>query len=966
CLDSSCSSYTYAYSTELSIEEGVTRVPLQAIAVRTGSRAVTAYLYVGYATIRNATTVVVLPNTSIGFSVLVEYYTPSIEVGYWGYVSLKVVNPNNVPLPLNVSAYSSNPNVTRVSYSTTITVAPRGTSYIGVPLYGAGVGNATVTVLLHDIDDGVEERASVNISVVPKLIYNYSVIGYGYVDSSKPTDSNELSYPNKTVWADLLIYLYASQAGVSLEKLRNLVQVPWGCVEQTTSPTLAAIQVYRYIKLQNLTQEAAEAMGMSVGGLEDWIVNDTIARGVERLIEHHASHCLDPSVQSCVLGWYPGMSYSFFYTAYGLTGLLLAYEFQEEYSVSIYNATTMLSVAGKLARGLAQHQGSDGSWRSSIVDTSMALYALARATRLGLGGGEVNTSIERAIEWLLEQQSSDGSWGDPLSTGYALHALAEARLAGFNVSTDALVRAIEWLNSTKVGDGTGCYWASAAWLYGKYLTTARVVLALYASHLALQGVNGSAASEAYNLAFMGARFLAAKAYDWLRWGNTYAGAQILRAINSLGQPIIFAGPQPATAVLTVYAGSMPVLNASVTISGEAWWGCYIPDLTDVRSETLSCTSYQSLYTGDWLAISKRIRVEVRLVGNATAYWFADTVYAYYPEEGAVSTGASVSGAKVPTVRHVYLGRGVSVTKVLLPKQAGGAGGNVSQQSQFFEIEKVVQPSVVAPGGVVNVTIRVRSLSGTLSYVVVSDPVPSGFQLLNMSYDSSNVAFDEEFYNETGRLGFAIGTLDSGWVTISYTLRAPSNVTPGTTVTLDPASVRLFYEPEGVDTNTTSNTVAVTIGVVASLSSRGILFEEYAAGVGNGTTVRWGEALNVSVSVATGGLSGLGIEVVVLNENGTEVYTAVSNGTWILVDTADLNYTALAGRSGRVVVKLLLGGKEAARFSLSITFGELTKDSVIERAKSVVKLWTAHPELRDLVSKLAEGTVKLWTALCARG
>ncbi len=961
CTDN-CRSYTFTYVSKVYLSKGINYINMSLIALRTGNYSITAMLSVGYSVYKSKAYVYVLPNTTVSYGIYVVSYPSTINKGYWDSIDIKIRNNASVPLWLNITSVSNDSSIIKVYSPFLAYIPPESTSYFSVPIYGEGAGNATVTIYAIDIDDNITKSTNVTITVLPPLVYNYSVIGYGYINLTNNEASASKVYPVTTKWADLLIYVYASQTAVSLEKLKNLIEQPWGCVEQTTSPLLAGIEVYKYISIQNIWSDAASSMGMTIDQLKDLLINKTIRYGVKRLIEYHASHCLPNTTESCVLGWYPGLNYDFFFTSYGLLGLVKAYEFQKEYNISVYSSNaTLTTLIEKLIRGLIEHQESDGSWEENIVYTAMATYAIARAYELGFtaynASGLIPKALNSSVAWLLSKQLSNGSWDDnTLHTAYALQAIAQAAKVGTSVPEESIVKAIEWLvNNKKVYDG-GVYWPSTYWFLSKYRVTARVVLALATAKAVV--TNTTIANLAYDTAKKGAKYLASTAYEWLRWGNTYAGAQILWAINVFGEPILFVTTQPATAYVRLYAGNKEVFNATITISGETWWGCYLPDLTNVNSNEVYCTNYSYIYNGDWLAISKNITLKVELVGNATAYWFADTVYAYYPTSStAGSKVVSAHVAPIPKVREVVLGHGKVVVKnIALPMQSS------SSNSTYFEIVKSVEPSVIGPGDEFNVTIKVRSLNGTLNYVVISDTIPSGFKLIKY-YLPNGVAFDQNYYNSTGNLGFAISTLGSDWVVIKYTLQAPSNVALGTTITLPPASVKLFYEPPNIDTNTTSNAPDITIGAITHLTSKGVLFSEYSVGVSNGTTLRWGEVLNLTLTASTP-LTNPCIEVEVYNESNYLLYHKYFNGSIAILDTANLPYSKLAGKKAIIIVKLLENNATLlAKYRLEISLPTISMKDVTDRAKAVVTLWSSNinnPKILDIVYDLAKGTVTLWS------
>jgi len=118
---------------------------------------------------------------------------------------------------------------------------------------------------------------------------------------------------------------------------------------------------------------------------------------------------------------------------------------------------------------LLNSQDSDGGWKNSAWHTEAAVYALLQVllhndlSDLGLGQSEVQKikrAIERGVQWLLNHQSQDGSWGYSADTqAYVLSALIDVyRLAdrlGLNVDKnkvlEAIRKGIQWLFSSNAG-----------------------------------------------------------------------------------------------------------------------------------------------------------------------------------------------------------------------------------------------------------------------------------------------------------------------------------------------------------------------------------------------------------------------------------------------------------------------------------------------------------------------------------
>ena len=959
CQSPSCTYPVSSYSTSMSLEPGNNTLTIRAIGLGTGTTQVKASLYIGLSIVQNTTSITIEPNPAIAPNASIYYYPSSLEQGTYDSIVVKISNVT-IPTGIRVEAVSLNSYVDILNNNYTI-MAYSSPWYTSIPIYADKVGNDTIVVKIIDVDDNVLVlNTTITITVTPSYVLGYKAI-YGYVSTAANESWGNISYPATTGWADLWTYVSVSQAVTSLTSLKYMLKVPWGCVEQTTSPLLAGIQVYKYIDAKNLWDKAAEALGYDNGtALKEHIVNDIIARGVERLLETHGTQCVNASLDACGFSWYPGLGVDLFFTPYGLLGLLRAYEFQTEFNTTIYaNQTRLNMTIEKLVHGLIKVQNSDGSWGDydQVYFTSFALYSLSEAYRLGFKPYNASlalleSSIANATQFLEKGIENTISLGGDVGEVIAgLYALAAVASNGLPVNTTVIADAIHYIADHPAGQAPGMIWWEGYWPhyslgYYMYLTTAKAAIALYEASQ-LGGLDSETKDLAGNLSIKAARYLTVN-LDWLRSYNTFESAAVLEAINTLGLEIQFLQGTSGYITYTIYANNtngQVLFNASIPVTTD-YWSCYIPDLTHVTMDDVWCldTSYINyMVEGNWLNITKTLYIVVRLSGNATANWFADTYYLYLPSPS--------SGAASAPRKEVYLA--TSKGPILVIKQSND---NKTYLSNLIDISKEVVTPVASPNGTITVKLTVKSKNGTLRYVIVSDPIPPGYELVPGSINitpAGAAAFDEKYYNDTNHtaLGFAITTLDETGVVIEYKLRVPSSAALGSILTLDAANATLFYKPSNQELEpATSNKPTVSIGVPLSMSARSMYYAS--ASITNGTVLRWGEVLNISFTTSLPGsmLSRLSAELLVLDENLSVVanYSLDLARGWTLIVTPTMaSLSTMDKLVNKTVYFVILvkddHGNTVARKALAITLSKPTLRDYIDMIKKLPMFWAYYSD-----------------------
>jgi squalene-hopene/tetraprenyl-beta-curcumene cyclase len=107
----------------------------------------------------------------------------------------------------------------------------------------------------------------------------------------------------------------------------------------------------------------------------------------------------------------------------------------------------------KLTRFLLQKQNQDGGWgfrgQSDAFATGQSLYTLRT-----LGRSEKDRAVSRGLDWLMQHQKEDGSWGGAVSTQGG-SALGEAMWAVMGlVSVDVMTVSLKGVNDGDHIDGT--------------------------------------------------------------------------------------------------------------------------------------------------------------------------------------------------------------------------------------------------------------------------------------------------------------------------------------------------------------------------------------------------------------------------------------------------------------------------------------------------------------------------------
>ncbi len=968
----------------IAIVNGYAETEISLRALHVGSGTISVWLYVAdYPSAVNQTTATVRiePNPQVNFTIE-RIYVSSMKAGSWGYMYIAIRGDDNYTVFTNISVETSNVSILALGYGATdivegtVRIEPSSMVHVYVPLKGVNPGNATLTITLRDDEDGLQPIVkTVSVYVEPPLVWNYTV-WKALVEPSAPSSEIDIVYPSTVVKAWLWGSVYASKVTLSYDSLKYLMRVPWGCVEQTTSPLLDDIELHKYLDRSNLWSNVSNIINRTE--LEEYI-----KLGVYKLVKEH----LDCNDTMCWYGWYPELHPMIFYTSYGLIGLLHAYEFAYVRYPQYYGTEFDLGIdrieletaIKKLVNFLLAEQRSDGSWRlpegtwDYIVDpvplTAFATYALAKAIELNLVENTTLAmqALEKAVSWLETQQRADGGWranegtelSDAYTTGLALMALAQANISGVAIGLDSVEAGVEYLNKTITVSGWAGYWnAPSTWISWwnrcRWATTAHALIGLSMIREALGSYLPAATVTTLDrLINLSSYFLITTASIWI-YSSTRTVAAVLWALNSVGADLSFQEIPVVNIVIEGISdsGSEVLMNRTVVFDTPYEYETFFFDLTNISGS-------------NWLSKYRHYVVELRLVsGKASILATVATLYAYYRSTSSSSYVGTFLGRPVESVT-LYLVRGSEVYRLVQIEPS-----TASSNSYSLTISKYVERAAVAPNASVAVKLLIKASTVT-PFVTVTDPIPPGFKaVVNLTELAlRGIAFDEKRFNESGGtiidrggdtlvltggvLAFALESVDSSGTVIRYEL-IPVNVSYGSRITLPTANVSVFYTPAGETIeNRTVTTPTLTIGVNPVISFTARVLQEKVS-LTNNSMLDWGKKLVVSLANMPPDLE-LNVSMIVMFNNTIllDKATTCRGSASLALDTLELANVSskVAGQS--IAIELRVAYDDALLFSKTYTLKlpQISRYSLFERMRDIaLRYLTASPSEREYMEQ----------------
>lgn len=401
------------------------------------------------------------------------------------------------------------------------------------------------------------------------------------INANETTGSALVTIRNETTFEqELTVDVQSGTDGRTLKGLDYLVRYPYGCVEQTTSPLLTALNTDQYYR------------GTSIDYDEER-VNNSIA-GVERLADGGANAQHENGAYSMYGNDPDG---DLFYTVYALYGSseVANDPVQSNRTEVSDNLSTINQTAA--VEFLNTQQSADGSFaanhyyddRQSM--TGLTLVSLEEADRAGADTAEVNKVRADAVNYLLDQQNADGSWDDTsgesaMATALAVRGLAtvtDEEVDGINQTAvdQALTAGTNYLAAEQNDQGAwGAYHDTSSFNRQGTVseTTAHAVLALNAS-----GIDNQ--NETVKLA---RNYLQGVYQQDGSWGYTRATAIAIDALQTVTTQ--GAAQQNVTVTINNDEGT-EVFNQTITVGGDQ--SVKTIELTDADNQTL-----QDLRAGD--------------------------------------------------------------------------------------------------------------------------------------------------------------------------------------------------------------------------------------------------------------------------------------------------------------------------------------------------------------------------------
>ncbi len=243
----------------------------------------------------------------------------------------------------------------------------------------------------------------------------------------------------------LLVRVYAGAFSQVLDGLENLLRMPFGCFEQTSSVTYPNVLVLRYLKRTGKAQPETEMKARHF-----------ITVGYQRLLTFE--------VQGGGFSWFGDPPANKVLTAYGLL------QFADMSRVHDVDPALL----ARTIRWLVSKQNPDGSWepdRGGIAEgvinrqtdllrtTAYIAWAISEAAREAGNGEEVKEPLRKAIGYLTEHAREAD---DAYALALMLNALLRAKDVGATVDGKVVDRVAQQLSAMAKGNDEIAFWESKA------------------------------------------------------------------------------------------------------------------------------------------------------------------------------------------------------------------------------------------------------------------------------------------------------------------------------------------------------------------------------------------------------------------------------------------------------------------------------------------------------------------------
>ena len=400
------------------------------------------------------------------------------------------VAPVNATLTLEGSGLAFQ-NETGDSLTKTIVPTANRPNVVTYDLQAVDVTNQSTQLAFRVNETGGADAASLtaatNVTVVTETVSNTASLTH-----EASTTSTNLTIYDSGVTEDheLTVSVQAGSHGRTLEGLEYLVEYPYGCVEQTTSAFLGALNTDQYYR---------DRPDATIAEQFQQRINDSIAEGIQRL-NGSGIRAQQPDGSWNMWGQ-SGAPGDTFYSVYALYGT------SEVANDPIYGPKNEESLDGvDFDQAVAwlndEDQNADGSFSAdAYIDdapamTGFTIVAVNNTARTERVTSETRANItelqaEGTSYLLAQRNASSGAWndGDARSTALAVRGLQIALDNGVAAETAANESEIQaaiddgrqWLIDTQRADGSwepyhdSAYWSTEG---DTSVTTAYALLAL--------------------------------------------------------------------------------------------------------------------------------------------------------------------------------------------------------------------------------------------------------------------------------------------------------------------------------------------------------------------------------------------------------------------------------------------------------------------------------------------------------
>ena len=351
--------------------------------------------------------------------------------------------------------------------------------------------------------DSTTATAAINVTQVTETV----------TDSAAVTHEDSDQTTNLTVYNDgvsesqtLTVSVQAGGSGRTLQGLAYLVNYPYGCVEQTTSAFLGALETDQYYR---------DRPESNISDPRQDVINGSIDQGVGRLNQNgRRGQQPDGSWNMWGQEGAPGDT---FYSVYALYGT------SEVASDPIYGPQTsdeldQVDFDQAVVWLNDEDQNADGSFSAyAYIDdaeamtgfTMLAVNTTAQTDRVSSATQANITELQaEGVEYLLSEQEASGAWnnGDARSTALAMRGLQAALDNGAATEADASAADIQaaidasqqWLIDNQNSDGSWEPYHDSSFYNeagDRSVTTAYAVLALNETGVAAENATITAGTN---------------------------------------------------------------------------------------------------------------------------------------------------------------------------------------------------------------------------------------------------------------------------------------------------------------------------------------------------------------------------------------------------------------------------------------------------------------------------------------